>query len=64
MEINQQRAKVLHYKGKQNEDEKDVHNTISGDAIVYSKKHLWAEAKGNIHCLHLGAHLAKGTFLS
>ena len=31
---------------------------------VYSKKHLSAGTKGNIHYLHLGAHLAKGLHLS
>ena len=55
---------MLHSKGEQNEAGKDVNSTSSGEAVVSSKKHLWAGAKGNIHCLHLGAHLAIGLHFS
>ena len=41
-----------------------MHNTISGEAVVYSKKRLWVGAKGNTHCMLLSAHVAKGLHLS
>ena len=31
--------------------------------VVYRKKHLWAEAKGNIQGLHLGTQHEASTFL-
>ena len=62
--MNCQRVKVLHSKGEQNEADKDVHSTIFGEAVVSSKKHLWAGAKGNIHCLHLGVWQKACTFPS
>ena len=51
---------MLHSKGEQNEADKDLNSASSGEAVVSSKKHLWAGEKGNIHCLHLGAQLAQG----
>ena len=45
MEINTQRAKVLHYKREWDEAEKEVPSTICCEAVVCSKKHLWDGAK-------------------